>query len=61
MKIENVLKFIFGMGVIWFPILGTIIAEKLSKIITMDMIMTVIYISIPILFIWILKMEFCEK
>ena len=50
MKIlKNVIEFTLGTSIIWLPILGSIIAEKLSEIITMDHIMTVVYISIPVL------------
>lgn len=61
MKImRNILEFILGTSIIWLPIIGPIIAEWLSTIITMDMIMTVVYISIPTLIILIIKMEIEE-
>ena len=57
MKImRNILEFILGTSIIWLPIIGSIIAEWLSTIITMDMIMTVVYISIPTLIILFIKM-----
>ena len=56
MKImRNILEFILGTSIIWLPIIGSIIAEWLSTIITMDMIMTVVYISIPTLIILIIE------
>lgn len=58
MKIlKNVIEFTLGTSVLWLPILGSIIAEKLSEIITMDHIMTVVYISIPVLIIVLIKMD----
>lgn len=58
MKIlKNVIEFALGTSVIWLPILGSIIAEKLSKIITMDHIMAVVYISIPVLILILIKMD----
>lgn len=58
MKIlKNVIEFALGTSVIWLPILGSIIAEKLSEIITMDHIMAVVYISIPILILILIKMD----
>lgn len=58
MKIlKNVIEFALGTSVIWLPILGSIIAEKLSEIITMDHIMTVVYISIPVLILILIKMD----
>lgn len=61
MKImRNILEFILGTSIIWLPIIGSIIAEWLSTIITMDMIVTVVYISIPTLIILIIKMEIEE-
>lgn len=58
--IKNIIEFMLGTSIIWLPILATIIAEKLAEIITMDMIMTVVYISIPILIIIIIRMEIQE-
>ncbi len=58
MKIlKNVIEFTLGTSIIWLPILGSIIAEKLSEIITMDHIMTVVYISIPVLILILIKMD----
>lgn len=58
MKIlKNVIEFALGTSIIWLPILGSIIAEKLSEIITMDHIMTVVYISIPVLILILIKMD----
>lgn len=55
--IRKIIEFLLGTSIIWIPIVGSIIAEKLSQIITMEQIMTVVYISIPILFIAIIKDE----
>lgn len=58
MKIlKNVIEFALGTSIIWLPILGSIIAEKLSEIITMDHIMAVVYISIPVLILILIKMD----
>lgn len=58
MKIlKNVIEFALGTSVIWLPILGSIIADKLSEIITMDHIMAVVYISIPVLILILIKMD----
>ena len=58
MKIlKIVIEFTLGTSIIWLPILGSIIAEKLSEIITMDHIMTVVYISIPVLILILIKMD----
>lgn len=58
--IKNIIEFMLGTSIIWLPILATIIAEKLSEIITMDMIMTIVYISIPVLIIILIRMEIQE-
>lgn len=58
--IKNIIEFMLGTSIIWLPILATIIAEKLAEIITMDIIMTVVYISIPTLIIILIRMEIQE-
>lgn len=58
--VRKIIEFLLGTSIIWIPIVGSIIAEKLSQIITMEQIMTIVYISIPILFISIIKMEIDE-
>ena len=58
--IKNIIEFMLGTSIIWLPILATIIAEKLSEIITMHIIMTVVYISIPVLIIILIRMEIQE-
>ncbi len=58
--IKNIIEFMLGTSIIWLPILATIIAEKLAEIITMDMIMTVVYISMPVLIIILIRMEIQE-
>ena len=55
--IKKIVEFILGISIFWIPIVGSMIAEKLSEIITMDHIMTVVYIAIPILAISLIKME----
>ena len=55
--IKKIVEFLLGTSIFWIPIVGSMIAEKLSEIITMDHIMTVVYISIPILAISLIKME----
>lgn len=58
MKIlKNDIEFALGTSIIWLPILGSIIAEKLSEIITMDHIMAVVYISLPVLILILIKMD----
>ncbi len=57
---KSIIEFLLGTSILWLPILATIIVEQLCKIITMDMIMTVVYISIPILFLMIIKMDIDE-
>lgn len=57
---KKIVEFLLGTSILWLPIVGSIIAEKLSEIITMEQIMTTVYISIPILFIAIIKMEIDE-
>lgn len=59
--IRKIIEFLLGTSIIWLPIIASIIVEKLSEIITMDHIMTVVYISIPVLFVTIIKMEIDEK
>ena len=58
--IKKIIEFLLGTSILWIPIVGSIIVEKLSEIITMEQIMTVVYISIPILFIAIIKMDIDE-
>lgn len=59
--IRKIIEFLLGTSIIWLPIIASIIVEDLSKIITMDHIMIVVYISIPILLAIIIKMEIDEK
>lgn len=58
--IKNLIELLVGTSIIWLPIIASIIAEKLAEIITMDMIMTVVYISIPVCFGILIKMEIDE-
>lgn len=57
---KQVRSFIFGTAILWLPILGIMIASKLAQMITMDMILNLIYISIPVLIISLIKMEIEE-
>ena len=57
---KKIIEFLLGTSIIWLPILGSIIAEQLSNIITMDHIMFVVYISIPIILIILVKMDIDE-
>lgn len=58
--IRKIIEFLVGTSILWLPILASIIAEQLSNIITMDMIMTVVYISIPVLLVVLIKMDIDE-
>lgn len=58
--IKKNIEFLLGTSILWIPIVGSIIAEKLSEIITMEQIMTVVYISIPVLLISIIKLDIDE-
>lgn len=58
--IKKIIDFLLGTSILWLPIVASIIAEQLSRIITMDHIMTIVYISIPILLINILKADIDE-
>lgn len=58
--IKNIFEFIIGTAIIWLPIVASFIAEKLAEIITMEQIMTVVYIAIPVLFGIIIKMDLQE-
>lgn len=54
---KKIIEFLVGTSILWLPILASIIVEELCKIITMDHIMTVVYISIPVLLISLIKMD----
>ena len=54
---KKIIEFLVGTSILWLPIVATIIVEELCKIITMDHIMTVVYISIPVLLISLIKMD----
>lgn len=58
--IRKIIEFLVGTSILWLPIVASIIAEQLSNIITMDMIMTVVYISIPVLLVVLIKMDIDE-
>ena len=53
-KIKNI---VIGTLIILLPIFASAVAETLSKIITMEDIMTVVYISIPVSIGILLKLE----
>lgn len=55
--IKESIKFLFLTLIVCIPIVISIIVENISRIITMDHIMTVIYILIPITIITLIKME----
>lgn len=55
--IKQFIKLLFATLVIWIPIVVSIMVEKITEIITMNHIMTVIYFSIPIVIIALIKME----
>ena len=58
--IRKIIEFLLGTSIIWLPIIASIMVEKLCEIITMDHIMTVVYISIPVLIAILVKMEIEE-
>ena len=58
--IRKIIEFLLGTSFMWLLIVGSMIAEKLSKIITMNQIMTIVYISISVIFIAIIKMKIDE-
>ena len=49
------IRFLLGTSIIWLPIIASIIAKAISQIITMEAIMTVVYIAIPVLFVIIIN------
>ena len=53
-KIKN---FILGISIMILPIFASAITETISNIITMESIMTIVYISIPVSLGILLKME----
>lgn len=57
---RGIIEFLLGTSIIWLPIIASIIVEKLCKIITMDHIMAVVYISIPVLIAILVKMDIEE-
>lgn len=54
---KKIIEFLVGTSILWLPIVASIIVEELCKIITMDHIMAVVYISIPVLLISLIKMD----
>ena len=45
--VRKIIEFLLGTSIIWIPIVGSIIAEKLSQIITMEQIMTCLLYTSP--------------
>ena len=58
--IKKIKEIVLGTAIIWLPIVASIIAQKLSEIITMEHIMTVVYIALPILFVMLIKLDLQE-
>ena len=54
---KRIKNLILGLSIIWFPLLASTIAETLSKVITMEDIMAVVYIAIPVSIGILLKLE----
>ena len=55
------IRFLLGTSIIWLPIIASIIAKAISQIITMEAIMTVVYIAIPVLLIALLRINNLER
>lgn len=55
------IRFLLGTSIIWLPIITSIIAKKLTEVITMEAIMTVVYIAIPILLMALLRINYLER
>ncbi len=55
------IRFLLGISIIWLPIVLCIIAKKITEIITMESIMTILYIAMPILLIKLLKINNQER
>ena len=55
------IRFLLGISIIWLPIILCIIAKKITEIITMESIMTILYIAMPILLIILLKINNQER
>ena len=55
------IRFLLGTSIIWLPIILSIIAKKLTEIVTMEAIMTILYISVPILLMILLRINNLER
>ncbi len=55
------IRFLLGTSIIWLPIIASIIAKAISQLITMDAIMTILYILAPILLIILLRINYLER
>ena len=55
------IRFLLGTSIIWLPIVLSIIAKKLAEVITIEAIMTVAYIAMPILLIALLRINYLER
>lgn len=54
MKIK---KTLLGTSILWIPMLAIIIAENITKILTMDFIINCVYISIPVAILGLIIMD----
>lgn len=54
---KEIFKFLLLSLIICIPIIVSMIVESISKVITMEHIITVVYILIPITIITLIKME----
>ena len=57
----KIIRFLLGTSIIWLPIIASIIAKAISQLITMDTIMTILYILAPILLIILLRINYLER
>ena len=55
------IRFLLATSIIWLPIILSIIAKKLTEVITIEAIMTVAYIAIPILLVALLRINSLER
>ena len=55
------IRFLLGISIIWLPIVLCIIAKKITEIITMESIMTILYNEMPIILIKLLKINNQER
>ena len=55
------IRFLLGTSIIWLPIILCVIAKKITEVITMESIMAILYIAIPILLIILLKINKQER